>query len=396
MKKLAVSELKPGMRFSKPVYLDKENLFITSNTPVTDSDLDRLNKFGIREVMTAGEILQLGGNTSSDPEILETSIDDIIINTVVEEELQPLKAVYDNLNRIKVTFGNLFRETTQILQDVFKKTLDEKPLEVTPVREIAERLTDFVRSNQNISYLILANNPSGYYLYNQITNATFYSLILGKLLEYSRPKMIDLGISCLLADIGMCKVPSAVSEKNEQLTDEEFKTIMKHTILGYQILSQKMKLKNNLAIVALQHHERYDGNGYPQKLAGTAIEEQARIYAIADNFSALVTNRPHRKKILPHEAIKSMISMDVGKFDLKLVRSLLNHLSLYPVGSCIELSDKRIGVVLGPNPDKPIRPCIRIIKDEYGEMVRHLILVDLLKETNLFISRPVDLQEISA
>ncbi len=91
-----------------------------------------------------------------------------------------------------------------------------------------------------------------------------------------------------------------------------------------------------------------------------------------------------------------MISMDVGKFDLKLVRTLLNHLSLYPVGSCIELSDKRIGVVLGPNLDKPIRPFIRIIKDEYGKMVRNLILVDLLKETNLFISRPVDLQEISA
>ncbi|PKA03222.1 HD-GYP domain-containing protein, partial [Leptospira ellisii] len=253
MKKFAVSELKPGMRFTKPVYLDKENLFITSNTPVTDSDLDRLNKFGIREVMTAGEILQLGADFDS--EVLETNIDDIIVNTVVEDELQPLKAIYDNLNRIKVTFGNLFRETTQVLQDVFKKTVDEKPLEVAPVREIAEKLTDFVRSNQNISYLILANNPTGYYLYNQISNATFYSLILGKLLEYSRPKMLDLGISCLLADIGMCKVPSSVSEKNEQLTDEEFKTVMKHTILGYQILSQRMKLKNNLAIVALQHHE---------------------------------------------------------------------------------------------------------------------------------------------
>lgn len=166
MKKFAVSELRPGMRFSKPVYLDKENLFITSNTPVTDSDLDRLNKFGIEEVMTAGEVLQL--DVQTDPNILETSIDDMIVNTIVEDELQPLKAVYDNLNRIKITFGNLFRESTQVIQDIFKKTLDEKPLEVTSAREIAERLTDFVRSNQNISYLILANNPYGYYLYNQI------------------------------------------------------------------------------------------------------------------------------------------------------------------------------------------------------------------------------------
>ncbi|APH41442.1 PF11871 domain protein [Leptospira interrogans serovar Copenhageni/Icterohaemorrhagiae] len=383
------------MRFSKPVYLDKENLFITSNTPVTDSDLDRLNRFGIQEVMTAGELLQL--ESQYDPNVLETSLDDMIVNTVVDDELQPLKAVYDNLNRIKITFGNLFRESTQIIQDVFKKTMDEKPLEVTPVREIAERLTDFVRSNQNISYLILANNPPGYYLYNQIANSTFYSLILGKLLEYSRPKMIDLGISCLLADIGMSKVPAVISVKNEQLTDEEFKTIMKHTILGYQIFFLKKKLKNNLAIVALQHHERYDGNGYPQKAGNECyLRTSQNLFYFRQLFFALVTNRPHRKKILPHEAIKSMISMDVGKFDLKLVRTLLNHLSLYPVGSCIELSDKRIGVVLGPNLDKPIRPFIRIIKDEYGKMVRNLILVDLLKETNLFISRPVDLQEISA
>lgn len=174
MKKFAVSELKPGMRFSKPVYLDKENLFITSNTPVTDSDLDRLNRFGIQEVMTAGELLQF--DVQSDLNVLETNIEDMIVNTLVDDELQPLKAVYDNLNRIKISFGNLFRESTQVIQDIFKKTLDEKPLEVAPVREIAESLTDFVRSNQNISYLILANNPSGYYLYNQIANATFLFL----------------------------------------------------------------------------------------------------------------------------------------------------------------------------------------------------------------------------
>ncbi|EQA37552.1 PF11871 domain protein [Leptospira inadai serovar Lyme str. 10] len=389
MKKVSVAELKPGMRFSKPVYLDKENLFITSNTPITDSDLERLKRFGITEVLTHGDPLQL----ITDPDFLETQIEDIIVSTIVDEDLLPLKGIYDNLNRIKIQFSSLYKSTFNVVQDVYRKAAEDKNFEFGPIRDQAESLSDFVRLHSNLSYLILGMNNPGYYLYNQITNSTFYALIIGKLLDYSRPKMVDLAISCLVADVGMTKVPATVSEKTDQLNDEEYKSILKHTIIGYQILTQRIKMKNNLAVVALQHHERYDGKGYPQKLAATAIEEAARIYAIADNFSALITNRPHRKRILPHEAIKSMISMDVGKFDLKIVRTFLNHVSLYPVGSCVELSDKRVGLVLSSNPDKPLRPSIRIVKDEYGTFVRNLILVDLVKENHLFIVKALDLQE---
>lgn len=392
MKKLNVSELKPGMRFTKPVYLDKENLFITSNTPITDSDLERLKRFGITEVLTHGDILVI----DVDPERLETQLEDFIISTIVDEDLLPLKGIYDNLNRIKVQFSNLYKNTFALVQDVYRKVADDKVFDFGPVREQGEALSDFVRTHNNLSYLILGMNNPGYYLYNQITTSTFYALIIGKLLDFSRPKMVDLAISCLVADVGMTKVPATISEKTDQLTDEEYKSILKHTIIGYQVLTQRVKIKNSLAVVALQHHERFDGKGYPQKIAGTAIEENARIYAIADNFSALITNRPHRQRVLPHEAIKSMISMDVGKFDLKIVRTFLNQVSLYPVGSCVELSDKRVGVVLAANADKPLRPSIRIIKDEYGTFVRNLVLVDLVKENHLFIVKALDLQEATA
>lgn len=392
MKKVSVAELKPGMRFTKPVYLDKENLFITSNTPITDSDLERLKRFGITEVLTHGDPLQI----IADPEFLETQIEDVILSTIVDEDLLPLKGIYDNLNRIKIQFSSLYKATFNVVQDVYRKAAEDKTFEYGPIRDQAEGMADFVRTHSNLSYLILGMNNPGYYLYNQITNSTFYALIIGKLLDYSRPKMVDLAISCLVADVGMTKVPATISEKTDQLNDEEYKSILKHTIIGYQILTQRIKIKNSLAVVALQHHERYDGKGYPQKLAGASIEEAARIYAIADNFSALITNRPHRKRILPHEAIKSMISMDVGKFDLKIVRTFLNHVSLYPVGSCVELSDKRIGIVLSSNPDKPLRPSIRILKDEYGTFVRHLILVDLVKENHLFIVKALDLQDVTS
>ncbi|TGK18919.1 HD-GYP domain-containing protein [Leptospira fluminis] len=392
MKKVSVAELKPGMRFTKPVYLDKENLFITSNTPITDSDLERLKRFGITEVLTHGDPLQI----NTDPEFLETQIEDVILSTIVDEDLLPLKGIYDNLNRIKIQFSSLYKATFNVVQDVYRKAAEDKTFEYGPIRDQAEGMADFVRTHSNLSYLILGMNNPGYYLYNQITNSTFYALIIGKLLDYSRPKMVDLAISCLVADVGMTKVPATISEKTDQLNDEEYKSILKHTIIGYQILTQRIKIKNSLAVVALQHHERYDGKGYPQKLAGASIEEAARIYAIADNFSALITNRPHRKRILPHEAIKSMISMDVGKFDLKIVRTFLNHVSLYPVGSCVELSDKRIGIVLSSNPDKPLRPSIRILKDEYGTFVRHLILVDLVKENHLFIVKALDLQDVTS
>jgi HD-GYP domain-containing protein (c-di-GMP phosphodiesterase class II) len=385
MKKIDVSSLKRGDRFSKPVYLDPDTVFISSNSPITESDLERLTKFGIK-------IVYSDGNKIEEPpiEALAKHTDDKLPFLDQSEDGMRLKVIYDKIIQNRYEFESIYSNALDIIQKSYKIVAEGKSVEIREFREVAEKMCDFTKNNSQVLIYLNSANTSSYYLYHQAVNATFFSLLIGLNLDYSRPKLIDLALGALMADIGMVLIPSNTSEKTSALDENERKIILKHTLVGYQILTQRIKLKNSLAVISLQHHENFDGSGYPQRLNGNGIEEFARVYSIADNFAALISKRPHRPALLPHDAIKKMIGEMVTKFDLKMVRLFLSIQSMYPLGSYVELSDGRIGMVLDVNKDKPIRPSVRIIKESDGQKVKTLQFSNLANDLQLYIIKPLD------
>lgn len=392
MKKISVGSLKKGDRFSKPVYLDKDTVFISSNTPISEADLERLSKFGISEVYSDGTKLESLSHQSSANKFKE---DKLPFLDQSDDGLR-LKLIYDKVTHNRYEFDSIYSESLDTVQTAFKLIAEGKSFEIHQLRNVAEKIVDFIKSNTSETPIYLATTSQvGYYLYHQVVNSTFYSLVIATSLEYSRPKLIDLCLAGLVADIGMAMVPSHISEKTSILEENDRKAVMKHTLVGYQLLTQRVKLKNSLAMISLQHHENYDGTGYPQRMSGNSIEEFARIYSIADNYSALTSRRPHRVAGLPHDAIKKMISEIVSKFDLKLVRQFLNILSMYPLGSYVELSDGRVGMVIDVNRDKLIRPSVRIVKESNGEMVRTLQFCNLGLDLQVYIVSAVDSKTVN-
>ena len=384
MNKISVKDLKPGMAFSKTVYLDKDTVFVNANMQITEAEILKLRKFGIKEVQTKGEPVEVDRNSAG-------SLDDILSTEDLHEEELFLKEIFDKTNKLKTEFTALYNETVENVKSIYTTVSVDKYIEINKVRDNIEKIVDHVRENPQFSYTLLGLPVTSYYLYNQVTFALFYSVLIGQLLEFSRPKLIDLGIAGFFADIGMTKIPPGISEKTSKLTDEELKVFVRHPLVGYQLITQKIKLKSSLAFVSLHHHENFNGTGYPQKIKGKDIDQMARIYTIADNFSALVNNRPWRKKSLPYEVMKGMISTDVNKFDLNIIRPFLAVMSMYPVGSCAELSDGRIGLVIASSQDKPLRPSLRIIKNSDGSFLKKLSFVNLSKNTDLYITRALDI-----
>jgi HD-GYP domain-containing protein (c-di-GMP phosphodiesterase class II) len=386
MKRIAVSSLKKGDKFSRPVYLDADTVFISSNSPVTESDLERLAKYGITEVFTEGNLLPV--DSGERPQ--SKSVDDKLPFLDQSEDGLRLKVIYDKITHSRYEFDTLYYDVSSVIRTSFQMIREGKNVEIRDYRNVAERLADFYKSNSQAAVYLNSKFVGEEDLIHQATYATFFALLLATQLEYSRPKLIDLALASMVADVGMTTIPGNIVEKSNRLDENEKKVIMKHTLMGYQILTQKVKLKNTLAIVALQHHESYDGTGYPQKMSGAAIEEFSRVFTIADTYAALISKRPYRNPYLPHEAMKLMIGEMVNKFDLKLVRMFLNMLSMYPLGSYVELSDGRIGMVVDVNKDKPIRPSVRIIKESGGNKVKTLQFVNLAQDLQLYIVKPVD------
>lgn len=383
MKVIKTSDLRVGTKYTKPLYLDKDSIFINANTPIVEADIVRLNKFGFKEVLTLGELVE------------ESSASDMVLDqnafptTDQDFKIIQLKNTYLQIQKNIPGFEAIFKESFIVMQALFRKISEDKAFDINPVRDVADKLVDHVKSNNHLCYCLINHSASGYYLYNQVVYATMFALLIGLLLEYSRPKLIELAISGLLADIGMAKIPSVISEKNSTLTEEEFKVIKKHPLFGYQILTKVLKLKNTLGTVALQHHENFDGTGYPQRIQKKEIDEFARVFTIADNFAAHILERPWRKSLLPYEAMKNMISLNTNKYDLGFIRLFLNKVAMYPIGSWVELSDSSKAVVIDSNPNKPLRPSLMVTINSNGMRLKDGIFINLSEEDKIYITKAI-------
>lgn len=230
------------------------------------------------------------------------------------------------------------------------------------LKEVSTRIYDFIYKFPNFSYHLLNANPHGYYLPHHTIKTTFYTLLMAIELEYSRSRAIELGFSSLVADSGMATISPAILEKTEPINPEERKLIQEHCKSGYQYLTGVLKVKPEQALVALQHHENYDGSGYPGGLKKGEIDEMTCLFSIADTFSALTSKRPHRNAILPYDAMKMMISGLMNRFELNLLKLFLNKLSMYPIGSCVLLSNGKIARVIDANNGKMLRPSVVLLE----------------------------------
>jgi HD-GYP domain-containing protein (c-di-GMP phosphodiesterase class II) len=223
------------------------------------------------------------------------------------------------------------------------------------------------------------------YLFHQSINVTVLAIMIGISKGYSKSQIEDLGVGALMFDIGMVNTPKYLWNKKTALTTGERVLIQNHTLAGYELLSSQVDIDPSSAHCALEHHERYDGSGYPNGLKGEEIHEFAQIIAIADVYSALTSVRAYRHRYTPGEAIEYLLATGNSHFNLEIIKLFCNHISIYPVASTVRLNTGEIGVVSAIHQSSVHRPVIRIIKEANGTPTRSAREVDLLKHMNITI-----------
>lgn len=212
---------------------------------------------------------------------------------------------------------------------------------------------------------------------------------LGVTLGWDEKTILELGMGCLLHDIGMSRVPQEIRDSQKVLGAKEFAAVALHPLHTFEILEANTHIIPPLSrLVAYQIHERCDGSGYPRNRRAAAIHEAAKVAAVADVFVALVSQRPHRSPMMPHfAAVHLLHGVREGKFDSAAVRALLKTVSLYPIGSYLELKDGRIGRVLRAHREQYARPVVELWqpKDRKSESE----IVDLAEHQQSKIRGPV-------
>ena len=211
---------------------------------------------------------------------------------------------------------------SSLLEIDYTDRLNEEVARQTAVAEERSRKIEQM-SFQTIQALANAIDAKDPYTRGHSTRVSLYSARIAEKLGWSKEKISDLRYAAMLHDIGKIGVPDSILNKPRRLSDVEFDIIKSHTTMGAEILKEKVMIET-AENVALSHHERYDGSGYPQGLRGTEISEEARIVAIADAFDAMNSNRIYRKAC-DRKRIRNEMENGAGtQFDPELVRIFID------------------------------------------------------------------------
>lgn len=196
------------------------------------------------------------------------------------------------------------------------------------------------------------------YTYRHSVDVALMSAFLAKALELPERVVKEVALAGVLHDIGKTKISLEILNKQGKLTDAEFEVMKNHTILGYEMLKDEKNIPDTVKYGVLTHHEAFSGSGYVLGLLRRQIPVYGRLVTIADYFDSLVTDRPYRAGMSAYKAVSIMID-DAGHFDSFLLSGFISFLVLYPVGTCVVLSNGSTCVVTGQVEGFPYRPYMR-------------------------------------
>lgn len=220
------------------------------------------------------------------------------------------------------------------------------------------------------------------------TQSAMLAMAIASTMGLDKRSVVELGVGCLTHDVGMLQMRIPVFQQEGTLDPVSFLEITKHPSHTFDLMRGVDQLAGCSRLVAYQMHERCDGSGYPRHRRDSQIHPLSKIAAVADVFVALISPRSYRPPVLPYFAMEHLLrSVRQGKFDSLAVRALLNTVSLFPIGSCVELSDGRAARVLRSNGENFTRPVIEVWHPE--NLDREPELVDLAKHTEIRITRPL-------
>lgn len=195
------------------------------------------------------------------------------------------------------------------------------------------------------------------YTFKHSVDVATISMILAKQLGLSQKEIYEIGVAGLLHDIGKTKIPLEILNKPGKLDDSEFAVMKQHSVFGYKMLRDNPEFSTEIPLAVLQHHEKMNGKGYPLGAAKPQITPYAKFLSVADIYDALVTERPYKKAFSQRTAVEIMMSM-TNELDMTALKSFLESMILYPVGTVVELSNGEKAKVVKNNPHYILRPVV--------------------------------------
>ncbi len=374
-----VSALKVDTYFDAPLYLDKDYILLSPDTPVTRDLINRLILWNYKEVCSEGEAV-------SKPAAAAAVEDSALRTATLHEDLQTEEQLHEA--------SGLYLNLISYADQAFKHFSSNTVLDFPSVSEKAKDAIDMIKKDKDLILSFhLFQQPVENYLITHAVNTMILSLATGLFLKLPAHRLIELGVAAFLHDIGMLKIPSKLYLNANPLSPQAKKTITAHTLLGYRIL-KSLSANENIALGVAEHQERVDGSGYHKRLRGDAISLYARIIGVTCSYDAIVSDRPYKKSHNGHVAMLDLLKTNRKAYDERVLKAFVYCLALYPLGTHVLLGNGAKGLVCKTNPENPKYPIVRILQDQNGTNLEEQMLIKTSPDDGLAISRALKVDEI--
>ncbi|MCD9022121.1 HD-GYP domain-containing protein [Cohnella sp. NL03-T5] len=251
-------------------------------------------------------------------------------------------------------------EAARYSKDLFDKIKVTKKLPLLEITHELLPLVEQVSSHPDVFQLFESVKAKDEYTHQHNIGVGVLSTLIGKWMKLSEADIAILSMAATMHDVGKILIPDEILLKPGKLTTEEFDEMKRHTTYGYEILKETEGLHPRIPLVALQHHERADGTGYPLKAQEHDLDPFSKIVAVADVFHAMSSKRPYHDPLPFHEVVSRMRKGSFGELDPNVVSVFLKMMITHLVGSKVKLTDGRWGEVVFINPHDDTHPLVKI------------------------------------
>lgn len=351
MRKINLDELKINEKLGKTICDENGRVLLRFGTMLSSAFVDKLKGIGVMAVYIEDEL----------SEGIET--EDMLSEKTVQEVKDSMKKMVSNLSDSKkVDYSGIIKSTGSIIDEVLNN------------KNIMMSVTDIRSKDEN--------------LFAHATSVCSLATTTAIKLGYNVSKLKDIAIGALLHDIGKIKIvkDKKIKPADFEKLDENVKK--SHPKVGYDMLGEKIEISSVSKVIALLHHENFDGSGFPMGLAKDKIHEAAKIVSICNAFDNMTSGNSKFGDIPVYQIVEYLTNAK-DKFDQDIAKVFVENLAVFPNGTTVELNDGTKGIVVRQNIGMPTRPRVRILIDKDGVNIEKPYEIGLEEQLTLFITKTV-------
>ena len=279
-----------------------------------------------------------------------------------------------------------FLSAANVVRNINKSIFSQPEQTLADARQLIGQMVDELLNSPELAIQMIGEKPGSEDVYIHSLNVSVLSMIVGRELKLPADVVRMIGVGALFHDIGLSEVPPRILNNPGPLSKVEREFREQHCQYGLDI-GRKAGLPTPVLNIIHQHHEHFDGSGYPRRLKGEAIDLLARLVTVVNVYDSLCNPVSVAQALTPHEALSLMFAQKRNHFDPRLLQAFIRFMGVYPPGTVVGLSNEAIGLVIQVNSARPLRPTL-IVYDA-GVPRSEALILDLEDEPDINITRAI-------